>query len=151
MESCVSESLHPAAPHHLPSFITAPGETDALMIVVGIILIVSVVGVGNLYLHLHTLPERQAHKSQKLQFEIVAVLCLLALFTHNHLFWVIGLFLGMIDLPDFGTPLRRIAGSVEKMAGVLPEPDPSEPPIETAGHAAGTNGGAAKSEADGHA
>lgn len=24
----------------------------------------------------------------------------------------------MIDLPDFGTPLRRIAGSVEKIAGV---------------------------------
>jgi hypothetical protein len=150
MESCVNE-LHPAAPHHLPSFITAPGETDVLMIVVGIILIVSIVGVGNLYLHLHTLPERRAHKSQKLQFEIVAVLCLLALFTHNHLFWVIGLFLGMIDLPDFGTPLRRIAGSVEKMAGVLPEPDPTEPPIETAGHAAGTNGGAAKSEAEAHA
>jgi hypothetical protein len=92
-----------------------------------------------------------AHKSQKLQFEIVAVLGLLALFTHNHLFWVIGLFLAMIDLPDFGTPLRRIAGSVEKMAGVPPEPDPAETPTETAGHAAGTNGGAAKSEAKGHA
>jgi len=36
MESCVSESLHPAAPHHLPSFITAPGDTDILMVVVGI-------------------------------------------------------------------------------------------------------------------
>jgi len=32
------------------------------------------------------MPERMAHKSQKLQFEIVAVLGLLALFTHNHLF-----------------------------------------------------------------
>jgi hypothetical protein len=120
MESCVSESLHPAAPHHLPSFITAPGETDTLMVVVGIILIGSVLAVGNFYLHLHTMPERMAHKSQKLQFEIVAVLGLLALFTHNHLFWVIGLFLAMIDLPDFGTPLRRIAGSVEKIAGVPP-------------------------------
>ena len=75
---------------------------------------------GNLYLHLHTLPERKAHKSQKLQFEVVAVLGLLALFTHNHLFWVIGLFLAMIDLPDFSTPLRSIAGSVEKIAGVPP-------------------------------
>src|SRR5712672_1364546 len=120
------------------------------MVVVGIFLIGAVFRFGIFYLPLHTLPERMAHKSQKLQFEIVAVLCLLALFTHNHLFWVIGLFLGMIDLPDFGTPLRRIAGSVEKMAGVLPEPDPSEPPIETAGHAAGTNG-AVKSEAEGHA
>jgi hypothetical protein len=151
MEDRVAELLHPSAPHHLPSFITAPGDTDVLMIVVGIILIAAVLGVGNLYLHLHTLPERMAHKSQKLQFEIVAVLGLLALFTHNHLFWVIGLFLAMVDLPDFGTPLRRIAGSVEKLAGVPPEPDPTEPPAETAGHAAGADGGAAKSEAQGHA
>jgi hypothetical protein len=151
METCMNESLHPSAPHHLPSFITAPGDTDVLMIVVGIFLIGAVVAVGNLYLHLHTLPERMAHKSQKLQFEIVAVLGLLALFTHNHLFWVIGLFLAMIDVPDFGTPLHRIAGSVEKMAGVPPEPDPTETPTETAGHAAGTNGGAARSEAQGHA
>jgi len=113
----VNESLHPAASDHLPAFITAPGHTDVLMVVVGIILIAAVLGVGNLYLTLHTLPERMAHRSQKLQFEIVAVLGLLALFTHNHLFWVIGLLLAMVDLPDFGTPLRRIAGSVEKIAG----------------------------------
>jgi hypothetical protein len=136
MESCVSESLHPGAPHHLPGFITAPGDTDVLTVVVGIFLLVAVLAVGNLYLHLHTLPERMAHKSQKLQFEIVAVLGLLALFTHNHLFWVIGLLLAMIDLPDFGTPLRRIAGSVEKMAGVPPEVDPAEVPNEAATHVA---------------
>ena len=112
----MSELLHPAAPHHLPSFITAPGDTDILMILVGIILIAAVLAVGNIYLRLHTLPERMAHKSQKLQFEIVAVLGLLALFTHIHLFWVAGLLLAMIDLPDFGTPLRSIAGSVAKIA-----------------------------------
>jgi hypothetical protein len=61
-----------------------------------------------------------AHKSQKLQFEIVAVLGLLALFTHIHLFWIVGLLLAMVDLPDFGTPLRSIAGSVEKIAGLPP-------------------------------
>jgi hypothetical protein len=151
MEDRVAEQLHPMAPHHLPSFITAPGDTDVLTIVVGIILIAAVLGVGNLYLHLHTLPERMAHKSQKLQFEIVAVLGLLALFTHNHLFWVIGLLLAMIDLPDFSSPLRRIAGSVDKLAGVPPEPDAAEPPAETAGHGVGTGGGAAKGEAQGHA
>lgn len=113
----MTEPLHPLAPHDLPSFITAPGDTDVLMVIIGVVLIGAVLGVGNLYLHLHTLPERMAHRSQKLQFEIVAVLGLLALFTHNHLFWVIGLLLAMVDLPDFGTPLRRIAGSVEKIAG----------------------------------
>jgi hypothetical protein len=125
----VSESLHPAAPHKLPSFITAPGDTDVLMVVVGIVLVAAVIGVGNIYLHLHTLPERMAHRSQKLQFEIVAVLGLLALFTHIHLFWIAGLLLAMIDLPDFSTPLRRIAGSVEKMAGVTVERDPADPPV----------------------
>src|SRR5215218_846198 len=108
------------------------------MVGVGIFLIAAVIGVGNFYLHLHTLPERMAHRTHKLQFEIVAVLGLLALFTHNHLFWVIGLFLAMIDLPDFSSPLRRIAGSVEKMAGVPPEPDPTEAPAGDAAHAAAT-------------
>ena len=49
---------------------------------------------------------------------------------------VIGLFLAMIDLPDFSTPLRRIAGSVEKLAGVPPEEDPTEPPKGAAAHGA---------------
>jgi hypothetical protein len=160
MESSVSEALHPSAPHDLPGFITAPGDTDVLMLVVGIVLIGSVLAVGNFYLHLHTLPERMAHKSQKLQFEIVAVLGLLALFTHNHLFWVVGLVLAMIDLPDFGTPLRRIAGSVEKIAGV--PPDDEEMSGEGAAPAAAAHGpdtpkadaakpGTAKSEVQSHA
>ncbi|MDI4234750.1 hypothetical protein OZ411_18260 [Bradyrhizobium sp. Arg237L] len=116
----MTAQLNPAAPHDLPTFITAPGQTDVLMVVVGIVLIAAVLFVGNIFLRLHTLPERMAHKSQKLQFEIVAVLGLLALFTHIHLFWVAGLLLAIIDLPDFGTPLRRIAGSVEKIADIPP-------------------------------
>ena len=87
----------------------------------GIFLVVILIGVGTLYLRLHSLPERMAHKSEKLQFEIVAILGLLALFTHIHLFWVAGLLLAMIDIPDFGTPLRKIAGSVEKIAHAKPD------------------------------
>jgi hypothetical protein len=117
----LNEQLHPQAPHHLPIFITAPDQTDVLMVVMGIFLVVAVVWVGTLYLRLHSLPERMAHKSEKLQFEIVAILGLLALFTHIHLFWVAGLLLAMIDLPDFGTPLRSIAGSVEKIAETVPD------------------------------
>ena len=112
----MNEQLHPLTPHHLPFYIAEPGETDVLMIVMGIFLIVAVLGVGNIYLRLHSLPERMAHKSQKLQFEIVAILGLLALFTHIHLFWIAALLLAVIDIPDFGTPLRSIAGSVEKIA-----------------------------------
>jgi hypothetical protein len=151
----VNESLHPAAPHHLPGFITAPGDTDILMVVVGIILVGSVLMVGNFYLHLHTMPERMAHKSQKLQFEIVAVLGLLALFTHIHIFWVAGLLLAMIDLPDFGTPLRRIAVSAEKMAGIPPGDDATTGPESDAhgiaADAPATATADAKSEAISHA
>lgn len=113
-------AIHPAAPHHLPWFITAPHQTDVLMVAMGIFLLIAVLVVGNIFLRLHTLPERMAHRTQKLQFEIVAVLGLLALFTHQHVFWVAGLLLAIVDLPDFGTPLRRIAGSAEKMAGIPP-------------------------------
>jgi hypothetical protein len=116
----LTASINPAAPHSLPGFITAPGETDTFLVVMAIFLVVVVLAVGLLFLRLHTLPERMAHRSQKLQLEIVAVLGLLALFTHIHLFWVAGLILALIDLPDFGTPLRRIAGSAEKLAGLPP-------------------------------
>ena len=116
----MAESLHPAASHHLPAFVTTPGETDVLMVVMSLILALGVLGFGLLFLRIHSLPERIAHRGHKLQFEIVAVLCLIALFTHMHIFWVAALLLALIDLPDFGTPLNRIAGSAEKIAGLEP-------------------------------
>jgi hypothetical protein len=116
----MAESLHSAATHHLPSFITAPGQTDVLMVVMAIVLVLAVLGFGILFLRIHSLPERMAHRGHKLQFEIVAVLCLISLFTHMHIFWIAGLLLALIDIPDFGTPLNRIAGSAEKMAGLSP-------------------------------
>ena len=116
----MAEQLHPAATHHLPGFFTAPGETDVLMVVTAIFLGLAVFGFGIFFLRLHTLPERVAHKAHKIQFEIVAILGLIALFTHMHIFWVAGLLLAFIDIPDFGGILGRIAGSVERMAGIKP-------------------------------
>jgi hypothetical protein len=112
----VSEQLHPMSPHHLPFYIVGPGETDWLMVGTGLFLIGAVFCVGLFYWYLHSLPERMAHKTQKLQFDVVAVLGLIALFTHEHLYWIAALVLAMIELPDFGTPLRSIAGSVERLA-----------------------------------
>jgi hypothetical protein len=129
----MAASLNPAAPHDLPSFITAPGETDVLMVVMAFILLFAVMGFGILYFRLHSLPERLAHKSQKIQFEIVAILCLISLFTHMHIFWIAGLLLAFIDIPDFGTPLRRIAGSAEKMAGLKPGEGAEEIPPDFRG------------------
>ncbi len=121
----MADTPHALAPHALPMFITAPGETDVLFVVSTIVVLLSVVGAGVLFLRLHTLPERMAHGAKKLQFEIVAVLGLLALFTHIHMFWVAGLILALIDIPDWGSPLRRIAEAAERIAGKQP-PDATE-------------------------
>jgi hypothetical protein len=112
----MSDALHPLAAHHLPPFITPPGETDVLMIVVTVFIVAMILLVGNLYLRLHSLPERMAHRAHKLQFEIVAVLALLALFTHNHLYWVAALLLALVRIPDFWTPLATMAEAQEKIA-----------------------------------
>jgi hypothetical protein len=111
----VPEAQHLSASQQLPWFITGPGESDILYIITTIVVIAIVVGLGLLFFRLHSLPERLGHK--KLQFEIVAVLALLSLFTHNHVFWVAGLLLALIDLPDFTTPLKRMAGALEKISG----------------------------------
>jgi hypothetical protein len=116
----MTEEIHPLAPHHTPFFVTAPGETDTLLVAVGIFLLLAVLGIGLLYFKLHALPEHMAHRGQKVQFEIVAVLALLALFTHNHLFWVAGLLLALVPFPDFVTPLTSMAQSLGKMSGREP-------------------------------
>jgi hypothetical protein len=132
--------MHPAAPHHLPFFIPGADGSDTLMVVMGLFLVGTLLWVGTLYWKLHSLPERMAHKSQKLQFEIVAVLGLISLFTHMHIFWIAGLLLAMIDLPDFSTPMRSIAGSVERIADATPGAPAaeSEPEPEQAGHSGAT-------------
>ena len=61
---------------------------------------------------------------------------LIALFTHMHIFWMAALLLAMVQFPDFGGFMTRVAGSAEKIAGTKPgegaiEP-PSRPPPELA-------------------
>ncbi|MFD1794766.1 hypothetical protein FQV27_06215 [Paracoccus aurantiacus] len=123
--------INPIATHHIPGFITAPGQTDVFLVGIGIFLLVVIFLLGIAFLWLHSLPERMAHKSQKLQFEVVAVLCLLALFTHNNLLWGIALLLAMIDLPDLATPLGRISDALERMVqprrNVVVTPDDTPP------------------------
>ncbi len=96
----MSEAPHPLATQHLPFFITPPGQSDVLMNVTIVFLVAVVLIVGNFYLRLHALPERMAHRANVVQFEVVAVLALLAL----------------ICIPDFSTPLASIANSLEKIS-----------------------------------
>jgi len=112
----MTDTANPLAPHHLPWFITAPGGTDYLFIGMTVLIIVALLGIGNLYFQLHALPERRAHRANVFQMEIVAVLALLALFTHQHIFWIAALLLALIEFPDFTTPINSIAQSLEKLA-----------------------------------
>jgi hypothetical protein len=123
-------TLHPAATDHLPFFITAPGQTDGLFNAMIVFIIVFVFSLGLIYLRIHALPEHLAHGASKVQLQIVGVLALLALFTHNHIFWIAALLLALIKFPNFSAPLASMAQSLEKMAG---RPPPSGTLAPTAG------------------
>lgn len=112
----MTEPTHPAVSGHLPPFVSLPGETDTLFVFVAFLVVFGVLGIGIFYFKLHALPEQLAHKGQKVQFEIVAVLGLVSLFTHNHAYWIAGLLLAIVPLPDFTSPLRSIANSLDRLA-----------------------------------
>ena len=109
-------ALNPIATGHVPIFITPPGGTDVLFHVVSWFVLLCVVGIGVLFFTIHTLPERMAHRTKKVQLDIVAILCLIALFTNEHIYWIAAMILAFIDLPDFLTPFQRIASAVENIA-----------------------------------
>jgi hypothetical protein len=114
-------TLNPAATDHLPFFITAPGQSDGLFTAMVVFLIVLVFAVGLLYLRLHALPEHLAHGTSKVQLQLVGVLALLALFTHNHIFWIAALLIALVQFPNFSAPLASMAHSLEKLAGRAPQ------------------------------
>ncbi len=117
----MTDGLHPTALEHMPWFISGPHEGDPLYVITTICVIAAIVGLGILFFTLHSLPERLGHK--KMQFEVVAVLGLLSLFTHVHAFWVAGLLLALVDLPDFVGPWKRMATSLEKISGIQAPPE----------------------------
>jgi len=110
-------TTHPLAPHHLPKFIPGADGSDPLFTAVVILLVILLMVIGNLYFKLHAIPEHMAHKHNNTQLQVIAVLTILALFTHNNIFWVAALLLAVIRLPDFSTPINSIAKSLERIAG----------------------------------
>ena len=112
----MSPDLHELAPHHLPPFITPPGSSDFLFNVIVISLVVIVLVVGNFYFKLHSLPEKMAEHANSTQLQLIGVMALLALFTHNHIFWVGALLLAAVQLPNFSEPLNSIAQSLRELS-----------------------------------
>lgn len=110
----MADGTHPLAPEHLPVFIAGPDGGDVLFIATAAFVLVFVLILGNLYFRLHALPEMMAHRANSAQYQLIGILTLLALFTHNNLFWVAALLLAALKLPDIATPLYAIARSLER-------------------------------------
>jgi hypothetical protein len=122
----VSHQLHPLAVHHLPFFITAPGDADVLFNITLWFVVACIILTGVIFLTIHSLPERMAHKSKKILLDLIALLCLLALLTHEHLFWFIAIILAFIDIPDFLTPVNSMAKSMRSLAGQEAGEEPTD-------------------------
>src|SRR4051794_34100737 len=117
---------NPVAPEHLPFYLPGPDGSDPVLTVTALILIAATLVIGVIYFRLHALPEQLGH--HKLQFEICAVLALISLFTHEHIYWIIALLLALVDLPDFTTPLKRIATALERRPSTWRAAPAIEPP-----------------------
>lgn len=105
------------ATEHLPMFVAGPGQTDIFFNIVIVVMITVLMLVGVFYFSLHALPEKLAHKYNSRQLQLVAILSLIALFTHNNYFWIAALLLAAVRFPDFVTPLNSIAESLERKHG----------------------------------
>lgn len=112
----MADTVHPMAPEHLPRFFAAADGSDYLMTVMVFFLIFVIVGLGVAYFTLHALPERMAHKGSSTQLQLISILAILALFTHNNIFWVAALVLAAFRPPDIVTPLQTIADTLQKLA-----------------------------------
>ena len=156
------ETQAPEQVGHLPFYITGPGQTDVLMVGIIILALVGVVLIGVFYLYLHALPERMAHSSNAFQLQLVGVLALLSLFTHNNIFWIAALLIVAVRIPDFLTPVNSIAHSLHRIAqsNDLREADvpqseekdqPEVPTTEDVAPTAETPDEPPKKEDDGHA
>ncbi|WP_253276815.1 hypothetical protein [Ruegeria sp. 6PALISEP08] len=117
--------LHPMATGHIPRYVVAADGSDYLFSAMIVFFVVLVVLIGVGYLTLHSVPEKMAHENNHPQFQLVGILALLALFTHNGLFWVAAILVAGFQFPDFATPLRNIADAIRSLGRVqAPEPLP---------------------------
>ncbi|MFT4960549.1 MAG: hypothetical protein ACI92Z_001633 [Paracoccaceae bacterium] len=127
--------INQMAPHDFPSFIPSADGSDPLFTGVIVVVLISAVLLGTLYLRLHALPERISHHLSPVQFTLVATLGLLALFTHQNLYWVAALLLALVRFPDLEGPLTSIAASLRAMQGdkivSRPADEPEAPAQQT--------------------
>ena len=107
---------HELAPHQLPNYLPGPDGSDPLFTVIVVLVLILGLVLGAMYFKLHALPERMAHNQSSTQLQLIAVLAILALLTHNNVFWVGALMLAVVRFPDFITPINSIDKSLKTLA-----------------------------------
>jgi len=120
--------LHPLATGHIPRYVVAADGSDYLFSAMIVFFVVLVVLIGVGYLTLHSVPEKMAHENNHPQFQLVGILALLALFTHNGIFWIAAILVAGFQFPDFATPMRNIADAIRSLGQApVPQPVPEAP------------------------
>ncbi|KIC43373.1 hypothetical protein RA27_00455 [Ruegeria sp. ANG-R] len=118
---------------HIPSYVTQADGSDYLFTFMIVFTVGMVVLIGVAYFTLHSIPEKMAHETNHPQFQLVGILALLALFTHNGIFWIAAILVAGFQFPDFAAPLRSIADAIRSLGPGRDDevaPDPAEPDIE---------------------
>jgi len=115
------EGINPMAPHFIPGYVPGADGSDPLMFWTGVGLLVVILLLGIGYLTLHSLPEHMATETNRAQFQLVSILAILALFTHNNLYWVAALVLAVVQIPDFVTPTKSMARSLARISRKMPD------------------------------
>ncbi|MEX0349001.1 MAG: hypothetical protein AB3N15_06205 [Paracoccaceae bacterium] len=124
--------IHPLAAEHIPSYVVAADGSDFLFNFMLVFTVGMVLLIGVAYFTLHSVPEKMAHETNHPQFQLVGILALLALFTHNGIFWIAAILVAGFQIPDLAAPLRGIADAIRSLAPARPAPPPPmpEPPSE---------------------
>lgn len=112
----MTDLKHPMAPDHLPGYFAMADGSDSLFTMMVFFLLSIILLLGVAYFTLHALPERMAHQGNSAQLQLISVLVMLALFTHNNIFWFVALALAAFRPPDLVSPLNSIAQSLQNLA-----------------------------------
>ena len=108
----MDSALSAAAMARLPFWVTAPGETDGFLIVVGCVLVLALLGFGALYFTVQAIPDRMAAGAHKVQMQVVGVLGLISLFTLNNAFWIAAILIAAVPLHEI-LPLKPASSDAE--------------------------------------
>ncbi|WP_209120862.1 hypothetical protein [Parasedimentitalea maritima] len=128
--STSTANTHAMATGHIPGYLPGADGSDPLFTGMVVFTILLVLLIGSFYFKLHAIPEHMAHEDNHTQMQVIGILALLALFTHNNIFWVIALLVAAFRMPDFLTPLQSIASSLDylKQRDQAPaQPQPQQP------------------------